>query len=55
MIGSRFTDMPGARMRINVTMKLIDPALVEMPKKINPSRNTSMLIPGSVRMPAYGG
>ena len=34
---------------------VIDPALVEMPKKINPSRKTSILIPGSVSMPAYGG
>ena len=47
MIGSRLTDMPGARQRSSVTMKLAEPTTVEMPRKISPSANTSMLMPGS--------
>ena len=35
--GIRLSDMPGARSRTIVTMKLIAPAVVEMPRKISPS------------------
>ena len=36
-IGTRLIDMPGARMRRNVTTKLIAPTVVEMPSRIMPS------------------
>ena len=36
-IGSRLSDMPGARVRSRVTMKLAEPTVVEMPRKIIPS------------------
>ena len=36
-IGTRLIDMPGARVRRSVTMKLIAPTVVEMPSKIMPS------------------
>ena len=35
-IGMRLIDMPGARVRISETMKLIAPTVVEMPRKIRP-------------------
>ncbi len=35
-IGSRLIDMPGARRRNTVTMKLTAPTVVEMPRKIIP-------------------
>ncbi len=35
-IGTRLIDMPGARVRRNVTMKLAAPTVVEMPRKIMP-------------------
>ncbi len=34
--GSRLSDMPGARMRNIVTMKLMPPIVVEMPRKVTP-------------------
>ena len=34
MMGSRLMDIPGARMRKSVTMKLIEPRLVEIPRKM---------------------
>ena len=37
-IGMRLIDMPGARSRRNVTTKLIDPTVVEMPSRIIPER-----------------
>ena len=36
-IGSRLIDMPGARVRISVTMKLTEPTVVEMPSRTMPS------------------
>ncbi|OIQ68353.1 hypothetical protein GALL_500550 [mine drainage metagenome] len=36
-IGTRLMDMPGARVRNNVTMKLIEPTVVETPSSIMPS------------------
>ena len=45
-IGTRLIDMPGARVRSSVTMKLIEPTVVEMPSMTMPSAYRSMLIPG---------
>ena len=36
-IGTRLIDMPGARIRISVTMKLIEPTVVDMPSSTMPS------------------
>ena len=36
-IGTRSIDMPGARSRNSVTMKLIEPTVVEMPSSTMPS------------------
>ena len=38
MIGTRLIDMPGARVRSKVTMKLTAPTVVEMPRKTMPER-----------------
>ena len=35
-IGTRLIDMPGARMRRKVTMKLIEPTVVEIPSSTMP-------------------
>jgi hypothetical protein len=34
MMGMRLIDMPGARMRSSVTMKLIAPSVVDMPSRM---------------------
>ena len=36
-MGTRFSDMPGARMRRKVTTKFAEPTVVEIPRKIIPS------------------
>ena len=36
-IGTRLSDMPGARIRMKVTTKFADPTVVETPRKIIPS------------------
>ena len=47
-MGSRLTDMPGARQRSSVTTKFAEPTTVEMPRNISPSEYMSMLMPGIV-------
>ena len=53
-MGNRLTDMPGALHRKSVTMKLAEPTTVEIPRKINPRANTSMLMPGSYCRLVFG-
>ena len=52
--GIRFTDIPGARSLKIVTMKLIAPDVVEMPRKIKPNVQKSMLRPGEYWPPVSG-
>src|SRR5512144_2849741 len=44
--GMRLNDMPGARRRKIVTMKLMPPTVVEMPRNVMPRAQKSMLRPG---------
>ena len=53
-IGSWFTAIPGARILNTVTMKFTAPTVVEMPTKITPSPQKSMLSPGLYALSVSG-
>ena len=54
-IGIRCTDIPGARSLKMVTMKLIDPTVVDRPTKTTPRPQKSMLMPGEKAFDTSGG